>query len=378
MNNDDEDLNCKASDLELTKQKRHASQAVALHPPNNFKIVLIKFYFMNNKKNGVMACIILAAGAALLGKYFPLIGGPVFGISIGLCLALALKKKISLFSQGASFAGKTFLQLSIILLGFEMNIFTVIQVGADSLLIMLFTLSAAFLAAYLFGKLLGIDPIITVLIGVGTAICGGSAIAATAPVVRAKDHEIAHSISTIFLFNIAAVFIFPAIGHFFQMSNTGFGIWAGTAVNDTSSVLATSFAYSNESGALATIVKLARTLMIIPITFVLSLYFSGKGKNGESNGENNGFKLSKAFPYFIIGFLVAALVNTSGLLPLPLVQALAGAGKFLIVVAMVGIGLNTNLIKLLKNGIKPIMLGLLCWITLAATALLVQKWMGLL
>ena len=329
---------------------------------------------MNNKKIGVIACILLAAGAALLGKYFPLIGGPVFGISIGICLALAFKKKVACFSEGATFAGKTFLQLSIILLGFEMNIFTVIQVGSDSLLIMLFTLSVAFLAAYLFGKLLGIDPIITILIGVGTAICGGSAIAATAPVIRAKDHEIAHSISTIFLFNIAAVFIFPAIGHFFQMSNTGFGIWAGTAVNDTSSVLATSFAYSNESGSLATIVKLARTLMIIPITFVLSLYFAGKG----DSSENKGFSLSKAFPYFIVGFLVAAVLNTSGLLALPLVQALAGTGKFLIVVAMVGIGLNTDLIKLLKNGIKPIMLGLLCWISLAATALFVQKWLGLL
>ena len=345
---------------------------------------------MNNKIFGVIACILLAVGATLLGKLLPIIGGPVFGITIGICLALVFKKKLSSISEGinegtsegisegisggASFAGKTFLQLSIILLGFEMNVFTVIQVGSDSLLIMIFTLSAAFLAAYLFGKLLGVDPITTILIGVGTAICGGSAIAATAPVIRAKDHEIAHSISTIFLFNIAAVFIFPAIGHFFQMSNTGFGIWAGTAVNDTSSVLATSFAYSNEAGSLATIVKLARTLMIIPVTFVLSLYFSGKG----NHSEKRGFSLSKAFPYFIVGFLLAAVLNTSGLLPLPLVELLAGTGKFLIVVAMVGIGLNTDLIKLLKNGMKPIMLGLLCWISLAATALLVQKWMGLL
>ena len=328
----------------------------------------------NNKIFGVVACIILAASAWVLGKYFPLIGGPVFGISIGICLALAFKKNVATLSSGATFAGKTFLQVSIILLGFEMNVFTVIQVGSDSLLIMLFTLTAAFLAAYLFGKLLRIDSITTILIGVGTAICGGSAIAATAPVIKAKDSEIAHSISTIFLFNIAAVFIFPAIGHFFQMSNTGFGIWAGTAVNDTSSVLATSFAYSNEAGALATIVKLARTLMIIPITFILSLYFSNKG----NDTGKKGFSLSKAFPYFIVGFLLAAVLNTSGLLPLPLVKFLAGTGKFLIVVAMVGIGLNTDLIKLLKNGVNPIMLGLLCWISLAATALLVQKWMGLL
>ena len=169
-----------------------------------------------------------------------------------------------------------------------------------------------------------------------------------------------------------AVFIFPLIGHLFEMTNVGFGIWAGTAVNDTSSVLATGYAFSDESGNLATIVKLTRTLMIVPITFALSLYMAKK-----SDGESK-FDIAKAVPWFIGGFILTTIINTSGILPVEILKALGSLGKFLIIVAMVGVGLNTHLGNLLRNGIRPILLGMGCWVVLAVVSLVVQLWLGIL
>lgn len=325
---------------------------------------------MNSKYLGILACVVIAAIAWWLGEIWPLIGGPVFGILMGMILTLAVSYAQN-WKEGAAFSGKKILQASVILLGFEMNIFHVFDVGTSSLIVMIFTLGTAFLSAWFLGKMLGINRIVGILIAVGTSICGGSAIAATAPVIQANEKEVAHSISTIFLFNIAAVFVFPALGHFFQMSDVGFGVWTGTAVNDTSSVLAAGYAFSNEAGNLATIVKLTRTLMIIPVTFVLSLYMM------RQSAEKSKFSFSRAFPWFIIGFVIAAIIRTSEILPIFTTDFLATTGKFLIVVAMVGIGLNTHLGQLIRNGGKPILLGFLCWVSLAVVSLIIQTQVGL-
>lgn len=321
---------------------------------------------------GLAVACVLAAGAWYCGQLVPLIGGPVLGILFGILATLI--GDFPSFKEGTRFASKKILQLSVVLLGFEMNIGNVIAVGGESLVVMVFTLTAAFLTAWIMGRLLGVDSVTTTLIGVGTAICGGSAIAATAPVLNADDKEIAHAISTIFLFNVVAVFLFPAIGHLMHMSDTGFGLWTGTAVNDTSSVLAAGYAYSDAAGKLATIVKLTRTLMIIPVTFVLSLYVSRKA----SESAENRFSFSKAFPWFVLGFMVAAALNSTKILPPEAAKGLARGGKFLIVVAMAAIGLNTHPGKLLANGLRPILLGLTCWVSLALVSLAVQYFMGVL
>ena len=322
------------------------------------------------KAPGLAAALGLAALAWWCGRLVPVVGGPVFGIAFGMGVALA--GDFPAFKDGTRFASKKLLQLSVVLLGFEMNMRQVISVGSESLAVMAFTLAAAFATAWAVGKALRIPPVTATLIGVGTAICGGSAIAATAPILSADDREIAHSISTIFLFNIAAVFLFPAVGHFLRMSDTGFGVWAGTAVNDTSSVLAAGYAYSDAAGKLATIVKLTRTLMIIPVTFVLSLYVS------RSSGKGGSFSFSKAFPWFVLGFVAAAALATSGMMPSEATRLGALAGKFLIVVAMAAIGMNTHLGKLIANGTRPILLGLACWVNLALVSLAVQYFMNLL
>lgn len=313
---------------------------------------------------GILLVLAIAIPAWYLGKLFPIMGGPVFGILMG--ILVAFWKRPDLLNEGIKFTSKKLLQTAIILLGFEMNLYNVIKVGSQSLLVMLFTLTAAFTTAWLVGRALKLQGNVAILIGVGTAICGGSAIAATAPVIKAEDKEIAYSISTIFLFNVAAVFIFPAIGHLVQMSDIGFGIWAGTAINDTSSVVAAGYSYSDAAGSLATIVKLTRTLMIIPVTLFLAIYTHKK------TAQNTNFALSKVFPWFVLGFIAASIISTTGLVPLETGKLLAQFGKFLIVMAMAAIGLNTNIKQLISNGIKPILLGLCCWIAVALTSIIAQ------
>lgn len=327
---------------------------------------------------GLAVCLVIGAAAWCMARYIPvvgkLVGAPVFGILIGMVLAFV--KRPEAMNAGITFSGKKFLQYSIIFIGFGMDIRTVVKTGGQSLAVMLCTIGASLLTAFLVGRALKIDGNTSILIGVGTSICGGSAIAATAPVIDADDKEVAYSISTIFLFNILAVFIFPALGRLAGMSDTGFGVWAGTAINDTSSVVAAGYSFSNAAGDLATIVKLTRTLMIIPITLILALWRTRKVEK-EDEREGKSYSLKKIFPWFVVGFLLTAIINSVGVLPVALSHFLNELGKFGIVVAMAGIGLNTNVKSLFKNGMRPIALGLCCWIVVALVSLGVQQVVGL-
>lgn len=319
---------------------------------------------------GMLFAAVISLPAWYLGHLYPVIGGPVFGILFG--MLLACRKRPNDFEAGIKFSGKKILQAAIILLGFEMNLFNVLKVGSESLNIMIFTLGAAFFTAWLMGSYLKLVGNTSILIAVGTAICGGSAIAATAPVISANDKEVAYSISTIFLFNIAAVFIFPLLGHALNMSDMGFGIWAGTAINDTSSVVAAGYSYSPAAGDFATIVKLTRTLMIIPVTLALAIFSSRK------NQESNNFSFTKIFPWFVLGFLATSIISTTGIIPAAVCAILGTAGKFFIVMAMAAIGLNTNISHLISNGIKPISLGLTCWVAVALVSLAIQYQLNIL
>ena len=323
---------------------------------------------------GILLCAVIAGVAWCMAEFIPtageLIGGPVFSILLGMLLAFV--RRPAILERGIRFSGKIILQYSIIFIGFGMNIGAVLKTGSQSLLIMLCTIAASLVTAYLMGKALKTAGNTSILIGVGTSICGGSAIAATAPVIRADDKEVAYSISTIFLFNILAVFIFPALGHAMGMSDQGFGMWAGTAINDTSSVVAAGFSYSDAAGEYATIVKLTRTLMIIPITLILALWQARRGSKA-----GGGYSIAKIFPWFVLGFLATAIINSVGILPASASAFLNEFGKFGIMVAMAGIGLNTNIKSLFKNGLRPILLGLSCWFVVAVVSLLIQHGVGL-
>ncbi len=186
---------------------------------------------------GFLIALLIAAAAYALGRIIPVVGGPVFGIILGILVATLWKLPASA-GKGLKFTSKYILQLAVILLGFEMNMAAVIRVGQQSIWVIFLTLTAAFLTVILVGRALGIQRKLSTLIGVGTAICGGSAIAAASSAIDADDQDISYSISTIFLFNVVAVFLFPLIGHLLKLTDSGFGMWAGTAINDTSSVVA--------------------------------------------------------------------------------------------------------------------------------------------
>lgn len=334
------------------------------------------------KKNapGMLICLLIAVPCWCFGLLLPVVGGPVFAILMGMIVAMFWKKR-DRFQPGISYTGKKILQLAVILLGFGLNLLQIAQVGAVSLPIICSTIATALIVAFVLQKIMQMPVKTATLIGVGSSICGGSAIAATAPVVGASDEEVAQSISVIFLFNVLAALTFPTLGVMLGLSNDGFGLFAGTAVNDTSSVTAAAAAWDGmHPGAnsldYATIVKLTRTLAIIPITLVLGIWYARK----EGQGGMGNFSFKRAFPLFILFFLLASLVTTGAAaagVDTVVFEPLKQLAKFLIVMAMAAIGLNTDIVKLVKTGGKPLAMGGVCWICIACVSLGMQAALGL-
>ncbi|MDD3125720.1 MAG: YeiH family protein [Candidatus Kapabacteria bacterium] len=355
--------------------------------------------FIKEYYKGILLCLAIALPAWLLVHFLPVlevIGAPVIGILVGMGLAAIFRSGAgsslpASVKKGVGFTSKKILQYAVILLGFGLNLATVGQVGLSSLPIIISTISTALIVAFVMHKIMKVPSRISTLIGVGSSICGGSAIAAAAPVIDASDEEIAQSISVIFLFNVLAALIFPTLGGILGMSDGGFGLFAGTAVNDTSSVTAAASTWDTLHGTNgtvldhATIVKLTRTLAIIPITLVLAFLQMRRAKQA---GENAGKKVSikSVFPMFILWFVVASLITTI------LNEILAGGAlvfagevfgffkqtsKFFIVMAMSAIGLNTDIVKLVKTGGKPIAMGFCCWVAIAGVTLLLQDVLGM-
>ena len=333
---------------------------------------------------GFLLCLLLAIPSWCLGHLFPVIGGPVFAIVLGMAVTLLMGSR-EVFQAGVAFTSKKSLQYAVILLGFGLNLSEIAKVGLLSLPIICSTITASLVIAFVLSKRLHMPNNISVLVGVGSSICGGSAIAATAPVIGADDEEIAQSISVIFLFNILAALFFPTLGGLLGMSNEGFGLFAGTAVNDTSSVTAAAATWDTLHGTggtvlnYATIVKLTRTLAIIPITLALAFWRTWQVKRG---GElsNGSFELKKIFPFFILFFVLASIITTVATLSgvdASFFAPLKELSKFFIILAMAAIGLNTNLVKLVKTGGKPILMGACCWFGITGVSLLMQHLEGL-
>lgn len=372
------------------------------------------------KKNwmGIGLCLAIAIPSWFLGNLFPIIGGAVISILLGMIIGLFIKDKTKVES-GIKFTSKKILQWAVILLGFGLNLNVILQTGKQSLPIILSTITTSLVIAFILCKAMKIPGKISTLVGVGSSICGGSAIAATAPVIDADDEEVAQAISVIFFFNVLAALIFPTLGKligFNTLSGEAFGIFAGTAVNDTSSVTACASTWDSmwnlgsETLDTAVTVKLTRTLAIIPITLVLALIQAAKAKKENQNAIENGedtsavpaFSFKKIFPWFILYFIAASIITTlcykfipadaafefvqgdaaqEKILILDLVKGifkfLKTVSKFFIVLAMAAIGLNTNIIKLVKTGGKPLIMGFCCWVGIAGVSLLMQHLMGL-
>ena len=332
---------------------------------------------------GLALAVGIAIVSTVVGRFVPLVGSAVPGIVIGVIVGFAIKPGARL-KPGITLASKFVLQLSVVILGTQLSIGEVAQVGLQSLPVMLGTLVICLAAAWLFGRLLGVVGDVRTLIGVGTGICGASAIAAIAPVIGAVSADVAYAVSTIFLFNVTAVIVFPIVGHALGMSQHAFGLFAGTAVNDTSSVVAAASTYGSVAANYAVVVKLVRTLMIIPISIGLAALVSRSRKATElvepaqqSPDAAVPVRMSpgrvfRLIPWFLIGFVIMALINSTNVIPASAHPALSSVSIFLIAVALSAIGLSTDLGALRRAGARPLILGALLWVTVSLTSLGMQ------
>ncbi len=333
---------------------------------------------------GLVLSVAIAFAATWIENLLPihLIGGAVIAMFLGMFINYFLGKN-KLLAPGLKFTSKKILKFAIILLGLSLNITTILHVGKMSLLVMIFTLATCFGGGYFIGKALGLNWKLSNLISAGTGICGGSAIAAIAPTIDAEDSDVAYAISATFLFDMAMIVLFPIMGRAMGMTDQAFGIWAGTAVNDTSSVVATGYAFSEAAGDFATMVKLTRTLSIIPTVLVFALIqlrlkkkeAAAAGQAGD--GLKANFSIKKIFPWFILGFLAMSVVASVFAIPDVVVASTKTISKFLMVCALAAIGLNTSFASMKKSGIRPMIHGFIISALVVIVALLVEMAIGL-
>ena len=329
---------------------------------------------------GVSICFALAALAVLLEELIP---GGLLGASI---IALFAGTIINSFFHPAwmkpalKFTSKKILKLAIILLGASLSLNTIMEVGKMTFFVMIFTFAVCFGGGYFVRKAFGLNWKLGNLISAGTGICGGSAVAAIAPVIDADDKDIAFAMSSTFLFDMVMIALYPLMGKALGMSDIAYGIWSGTSVNDTASVVASGYAFSEIAGDFATMVKLTRTIAIIPTVLVFA-YIGTRIKRKELKAEEQkgGKKVSlfKIIPWFIGGFLLLAIVNSAGLIPLAVGGVLKGASKYLMVCALAAIGLGTSITDFKKAGLKPMLYGITIDTLVTLTALAVIFFMGL-
>ena len=328
---------------------------------------------------GVAICLGVAAVSVLLENLIP---GGLLGASI---IALFMGTIINSFFHPAwmkpalKFTSKKILKVAIILLGASLSVSTILTVGKMTFFVMIFTFAMCFGGGYFVRKMFGLNWKLGNLISAGTGICGGSAIAAISPVIDADDKDIAFAMSSTFLFDMLMIALYPIMGKALGMTDIAYGIWAGTSVNDTASVVASGYAFSEIAGDFATMVKLTRTIAIIPTVLVFA-FVGTRIKQKEmqaSGGEGAKVKLAKIIPWFIGGFLLLAIINSIGLIPEAVSGATKTCSKFLMVTALAAIGLGTSVTDFKKAGLRPMFYGIVIDTLVTITALIVIWCMGL-
>lgn len=336
---------------------------------------------------GFIIALAIAAFSKWIESLLPIhvIGASVIALFIGMIIN-QIKNPCEIITVGLKFTSKKILKFAIVLLGASLSIGTILQVGKMSLTVMLFTLLTCFGGGYFIGKALKLNWKLSNLISAGTGICGGSAIAAIAPIIDAEDTDIAYAMSATFLFDMVMILAFPLMGQALELNDMAYGLWAGTAVNDTSSVVAAGYAYSEAAGDFATMVKLTRTLSIIPTVIVFSLInarikakeaLSKEVKNDNSEESRKKIKITSLLPWFILAFLLLAIVNSFGIIPLSISSTLKDISKFLMIAALAAIGMNTDFKKMKKSGLKPMLHGFIISALVVIVAIAVEYFIGL-
>ena len=333
---------------------------------------------------GLVLTIACALAARFLHGLLPAKAGAIVGeVVIAVLLGLVIGNAIALpdlLALGIRFSFHSLLRVAIVLLGAQFSFAQVVAIGGKSVLMIAVLMTLALLVAHTLGRLAGVPGRLATLIGVGTAVCGNTAITATAPVIHAHDEEVSFAVATNTLFGTAAVFLYPLLGHWIGLSNAAFGTWAGTAVNDTSQVVATGFAYSDAAGKVATAVKLTRNALMGPVIVGIGLWY---GRGGKSAGAGMGARMRQSIPVFVLGFLLMALLNTLGVIARlgslshrDLAHDFQVASRFLILVALSGVGLSTKLRAMRKIGATPFLVGFATAATTAVASYFLIRWLG--
>jgi uncharacterized integral membrane protein (TIGR00698 family) len=335
---------------------------------------------------GLIVTIVCAIAARWLHGLLPphagaILGEVVVAVLLGLVIGNAARLPESL-APGIRFSFHSLLRVAIVLLGAQFSFAQVVAIGGKAVLMILVLMSLALLVAHTLGRLAGVPGRLATLIGVGTAVCGNTAITATAPVIHARDEEVSFAVATNTLFGTLAVFLYPLLGHWLAMTNAAFGTWAGTAVNDTSQVVATGFAFSDAAGQVATAVKLTRNALMGAVIVGIGLAYS-RSTQSKDPDVKLALRLKQSLPLFVVGFLIAALLNTLGAvawlghaLHRDLAHDLQTISRFLILVALAGVGLSTRLSAMRKIGATPFLVGFATAATTAIASYFLIVWLG--
>ena len=326
---------------------------------------------------GILITVIIALVSMMLSRLTPkgVISAGVYALLVGM-LFHPMTNRFSILRNGIAFTGKKLLRFAIIGMGVTLSVSQVVQIGAFSLIVMLFTLATAFGGGYVLGKIFGMRWQQSSLISAGTGICGGSAIAAIAPVINAEPQDIAYALSATFIFDVAMVVLFPLMGRALGMSDLGFGLWTGTAVNDTSSVVAAGYAFSEAAGNFAIVVKLTRTLAIVPVVLIFSLIQMRSVAKTAGTQSGASFSFNAVFPWFVLLFLAIVVLNSLGLFSKEVAGGISTTGKFFMVMALGAIGLKTDAVHLIRSGFKPMLHGFLISAAVVIVSYMVQFFLG--
>ena len=330
---------------------------------------------MSNMKkylSGILLSGGIAGAAYMISSFLPagILGGTLIALILGMLLN-PLACRFEVFKNGINWTSKKILRAGIIIAGITLSFPQVIKAGKYALILMLFTLVTSFGVGYVCKKFFKINWKLASLLSVSTAICGGTAVATLGPTIQAKNRDIAYAISATFIFDIITVIAFPWIGRFLGLGDTGYGLWIGTAVNDTSSVVAAGYAFSDAAGLLATIVKLTRTLFIVPIVLAFSWIYAKKEAPSQTAAK---VSIRKIFPWFILGFLAVVGIRSTGFVPDNIVAGMSFLSKFFLSMALAAIGLNTSLKEVAGVGIKPMIAGVIIDTSVVFVSLFAQAW----
>lgn len=319
--------------------------------------ILFKDYSERRKLMNLMVTILVLAistwSALQIGTALPLLGNSIAAILIG-----AIIRHTPLFDyldkRITRFVSKYILKAGIVLLGFTLSLRIVGEVGGQVLIILTAVIVTALSVSYLANKIFNVEPKLSTLIGIGTSICGGSAITATAPIIEADDNEMAVSITTMLIYSMVALFVLPLVGEMFGFTDQMYGILAGASVNDTASVVATSFEWSDEAGAIATVTKLTRTLYLVPVTIgviVMRIKNEATTTNNQSM-KLDGRQLLQLVPLFVVLFVGAVIFATIVPLSDSVTGLISRVSKLLMTLALVSIGFGVHIEQIKKAGIK--------------------------